>query len=633
MSDVRSASAFSSIPRGLSSEDEGVRIAISALGDMRDNARTGIPLPIYTRNVHSSQSAKLASRLTVTLSASASASNGHQYLDAPLQTSSLACPTSLSFIPPSRHENTKASSRMVNYGTEMMESSASTFYRPVLGRLHVNQLDAFACRQLDRLSTNTEARRVIAFAVIAPNGGRTPVRADRDERQAVDHRHRRMCMNMLPTSLIRIHRGYNVGKGIRQEPVSSSRSCSRGSNRLLLEAGGVGAAVSEESMRKLKYCLQWLQYATEHIDGQILKLRDFIVSLQLSTANSSTSPDALISPSHLRTFTDIHKDVVHTLRQVVDIVSKYAGGALPEPARSRVRGFMLHLPQRWASATQGLPVESSRPSVPSHGTSSAAEAASSGGGVGGATRRGRQARQAQNRNRGTATPANSRPVSPISSPRVKPKSIAGAAGGVGAGETGTAGPPAPTAGSSTAAAQRILTLAMESLDMMRGVTPVMKESLDRADAWVERLRVVGIQRGQISEQQSQAQSDDMPLPPPPSSASSSDVNGSSSSSSTLAHRRKHSLPHLTSSTSTSAVSTPAQDTPYSSVPTTPIELSLGAVHQLNQVQVQQSPMGAAQMQSLPPLAALSLGGRVVEEKAGTGAVVGDGGREAMDVDA
>ena len=30
--------------------------------------------------------------------------------------------------------------------------------------------------------------------------------------------------------------------------------------------------------------------------------------------------------------------------------------------------------------------------------------------------------------------------------------------------------------------------------MMRGVTGVVKDSLDRADAWVERLRVVGIQR-------------------------------------------------------------------------------------------------------------------------------------------
>lgn len=28
---------------------------------------------------------------------------------------------------------------------------------------------------------------------------------------------------------------------------------------VLLEAGGIGAAVSEESMRRLKYCLEWLQ--------------------------------------------------------------------------------------------------------------------------------------------------------------------------------------------------------------------------------------------------------------------------------------------------------------------------------------------------------------------------------------
>jgi len=49
------------------------------------------------------------------------------------------------------------------------------------------------------------------------------------------------------------------------------------------------------------------------------------------------------------------------------------------------------------------------------------------------------------------------------------------------------------------AAQRILTLSTESLDMMRGVTAVVKESLDRADAWVERLRIVGVQRAQQHE--------------------------------------------------------------------------------------------------------------------------------------
>jgi hypothetical protein len=55
---------------------------------------------------------------------------------------------------------------------------------------------------------------------------------------------------------------------------------------------------------------------------------------------------------------------------------------------------------------------------------------------------------------------------------------------------------APSASATTQAAQRILTLATESLDMMRGVTGVVKDSLDRADMWLDRLRMVGLQRQQ-----------------------------------------------------------------------------------------------------------------------------------------
>ena len=41
---------------------------------------------------------------------------------------------------------------------------------------------------------------------------------------------------------------------VQQEVANRSRWHS-----ILYEAGGLGAAVSEESMRRLKYCLQWLQ--------------------------------------------------------------------------------------------------------------------------------------------------------------------------------------------------------------------------------------------------------------------------------------------------------------------------------------------------------------------------------------
>jgi hypothetical protein len=257
---------------------------------------------------------------------------------------------------------------------------------------------------------------------------------------------------------------------------------------VLSEAGGIGAALSEESMRRLKYCLQWLhvsfnlifdrrvniyfmkfgQYATTHIDGQILVLRDFTASLQPSANN----PSALISPQHMRTLTDVRRDVVQTIRQVVDVVSKYAGGALPEPARNRVRGFILHLPQRWASAAQGEGVAK----VAGSGTSV------SGVPVGNGSRRNRGSRYQHHRERGTGSEGggtsapSSGPSSPLASPRIMPRREVQSNGHPPTGVIPS------TAVAATQAAQRILTLSTESLDMMRGVTAVVKESLDRADA-------------------------------------------------------------------------------------------------------------------------------------------------------
>lgn len=39
---------------------------------------------------------------------------------------------------------------------------------------------------------------------------------------------------------------------------------------MLLEAGGIGAAVSEESMKRLQYCLHWLQVRVYAIQTESL---------------------------------------------------------------------------------------------------------------------------------------------------------------------------------------------------------------------------------------------------------------------------------------------------------------------------------------------------------------------------
>lgn len=436
------------------------------------------------------------------------------------------------------YEHGKASSRVVKYGAEMMESSVKTISRPVIDRLpvDVNQLDEFACRQLDKLGKY-----------------RRPSSADLDRMQ-IDEASREGIIGEGQTSLDyfssrQAHEGTDPQSSSSPSPhppASNDNKTPVLQNQIaeppdfqgqqavvqrsrwqavLLEAGGISAAVSEESMRRLKYCLQWLQYATLHIDAQILILRDFIESLHPSDPSSGT--DTLISPTHMRTLTDVRRDIVQTIRQVVDIVSKYAGSALPEPARSRVRGFILHLPQRWASASVN-PVSGMADGAPGASSAVGAAAGSAGSGRRARTTRHHKERSAGGPDRSQAcTPVSSRASSPLASTRVGLR---------------------PTTSAATQAAQRVLALATESLDMMRGVTGVVKDSLDRADAWVERLRVVGLQR-----QQSNDDDDAESFDP----------------ASFTQHRRQNSIPGLSSTPSTPFSSIPSTPAANYSVPTTP----------------------------------------------------------------
>ncbi|OAX36502.1 Opi1-domain-containing protein [Rhizopogon vinicolor AM-OR11-026] len=520
MSDKSSPPSSTASRHSFEDEDESVRIAVSALGDMRNGGRTS--------GSNASSSALYTSSPSLPPADLTSPDFVARVSNFPIFNTALRA-----------YEHGKASSRVVKYGAEMMESSVKTISRPVIDRLpvDVNQLDEFACRQLDKLgryrrpsSSDIERMQVDETSQERKIGeGQTTLDyfSSPQAYQGTDPQssHGSFPLNdyKTPTSpLSQVTEPLDPQS--QQAVVQRSRW-----QAVLLEAGGIGAAVSEESMRRLQYCLQWLQYATSHIDAQILILRDFIESLQPS--DSSLGTDTVISPIHMRTLMGVRRDIVQTIRQVVDVVSKYAGGALPEPARSRVRGFILHLPQRWASASVN-PTPGMADGIP--GASSAVGAAAGGCGSG---RRGRSTRHHKERNAGgpdrsqAGTPASSRASSPLGSTRV----------GLGASHR-------PTTSSATQAAQRILTLATESLDMMRGVTGVVKDSLDRADAWVERLRVVGLQRQQSS---------DNPESLDPASSPFTQ------------HRSQNALPGLTSAPSTPFSSIPSTPAAYSPVPATP----------------------------------------------------------------
>ncbi|KAI0358281.1 Opi1-domain-containing protein [Trametes cingulata] len=522
----------------LADQDESVRIAVRALGDMRNSAHTSSPSTSFqptpalsVTSGTSSPSLPSPSLIEEDLREEGSSTEEdtrrrRAYADGTIpaegseEWKTLSRVQNIPLVNTAlrAYEQSKASSRVVKYGAEMMESSVKSISRPVIDRLPVGQLDEFASRQLDRLgsyarraSSSSRSRnespdprrpwetRDVSMTRSDSERSQPPVLSPREE--DVPTRDGRAGLSPSRTPTPHSSAGVNSPPEKPTLPPAStltqhadaqeSQQVAQRSRwqAMILEAGGISAAISEESMRRLKYCLQWLQYATAQIDAQILVLRNFIQSLQPD--GTGTSPHGPVSPQHLRTLQTAKRDVVDTIRQVVEVVSRYAGGALPEPARTRVRSFILCLPRRWAAASgvgEGPTLQGTGAGHDVRGESTATASA---------TGRGRL--------RATA-PYSYGPGEPGPSPRSRPASratspVRGPNRGHGRQTSGSAGaataaPGAPTADSATQAAQKILTLATESLDMLRGVTGVFKDSLDRADIWVERLRVVGLQRQQ-----------------------------------------------------------------------------------------------------------------------------------------
>lgn len=470
--------------------DADVLMAVKALGDMRSQGAASSSSPPPCRS-DAGTSAQATPALSRTQTISTDSGMGSES-EAPAQNEEVAngdfvsrvstLPLVTSML--SAYSQTKASSRVVKYGAQMVESSVKTISKPVMNRLPTAQLDEFACRQLDRLEQRygrAESPREDHPSTRAGSNTRSPTprsQAGRDadpgpargrslERRTPNNGTKGATLMRSPTPSTRddAMQSHQAGSGV---PTESDRQVATRSRwqAMLLEAGGIGAALSDESMKRLKYCLQWLQYATNRIDSQIAVLREFLDSLQPGAGSGGPllpmhmDADAPVSPAALARLSAVKRDVVATIRQAVDIVSRYAGGALPEPARGTVRSVLLSLPERWATA---------------------------------------------GREGDTDGPSHRRVVSGSARAPYPPRSNTAADSGVHSARPGPR--PPPTAGTAAQAAHRVMTLATESLDMMRGVTGVVKDSLDRAEVWVDRLRVVGIQRGE--------QDTDEPMGPPP----------------------------------------------------------------------------------------------------------------------
>lgn len=129
-------------------------------------------------------------------------------------------------------------------------------------------------------------------------------------------------------------------------------------SRLMLSTSGLSIAMSEESLRSLKYCLSWLRWANEHIGRVIAALKENLEQYeshgQIRLADDHAMHD---DPAQARRelgarISALRCDVLKTLQGVIETVSKYAGGALPDNARALVRRHLTSLPQRFRLATQ-----------------------------------------------------------------------------------------------------------------------------------------------------------------------------------------------------------------------------------------------------------------------------------------
>ncbi|WAR60556.1 hypothetical protein PtB15_9B495 [Puccinia triticina] len=407
------------------------------------------------------------------------------------------------------YERGKGTSKVVRYGADLVESSVTSLSGRVASKVgpeRIAQIDRYAGAALDRLGQFSHPQQAppsshppacphclhpAAHAGLqAPSDSQQPflrpLLPPPAHRHAHSYSHQPPINSSLPavSSLPHYYSSHHhadnnddsdVGSelptpaaspGGRLVQLTPRTSLSRWQNMLVeagVTAGGIGAAVSEESMKSLQYCLQWLHYATVHLDHQITVLRDFIHSLNVgaSPERYGRSDAPRESESELETEAEglekrmvtaaaagrlagIKTEVVETIRKVVAVVSRYAGVGLPEPAKQFVRTTILGLPLRWADAIQpSLSAPSAHPPL------------------------GRHSKNA-----------------------------------------------------TLLAAGRVLTFAVESLDMLKALTAIFSESVERADAsvslslsllglslthtlwlnvacffgsWVERLRVIGIQ--------------------------------------------------------------------------------------------------------------------------------------------
>ena len=140
------------------------------------------------------------------------------------------------------------------------------------------------------------------------------------------------------------------------------------STQLMISTSGLGAALSEGSLRSLRYCLEILRHANSHVRHLMQALKQLVKDYNKFPERSleegpksdafEKTRDAMqidtSAPSEATMIAErikkLNDEIWQTFKTVVNTVSRYTGGALPENASVVVRWQLMSVPRRWQRA-------------------------------------------------------------------------------------------------------------------------------------------------------------------------------------------------------------------------------------------------------------------------------------------
>ena len=125
-------------------------------------------------------------------------------------------------------------------------------------------------------------------------------------------------------------------------PIEPTRNPSEPNSHLIPSSSWL--SISNDVLKQIKYVLSWIQYAINKIDQQL-----FILVSHVRHNDHD----------FMQVVTTVKRDLVDTVRRVVEVIGRYAVIVLPRDASSLVKRYILNLPSKMSETSPLLPIAQS----------------------------------------------------------------------------------------------------------------------------------------------------------------------------------------------------------------------------------------------------------------------------------